>query len=218
MATNAVLKAESRTDRGKNAARRLRAAGRIPAVLYGHGEEPRAVSIDARELDHLFSRIAVESTLIQLELDGRPGGRVLVREVQVHPYKPQVLHVDLYLVHEGERINVEVPIRLVGNSEGVREGGILDHIRHTITVRCLPDQIPEAIDVDVTALKIGDSIHVRDVVLPKGVELHDDPDDTICTVSVPTVAALETGPEAGEGVGGEVEPELVRKRSAEAEE
>jgi len=218
MATNAVLKAVSRTDLGKNAARRLRAAGRIPAVVYGHGEEPRPVSVDARELDRLFSRIAVESTLIQFELDGRPSGRVLVREVQTHPYKPQVLHVDFYLVHEGERINVEVPIRLVGTAEGVREGGVLDQVRHTIMVRCLPDQIPEAIDVDVTALKIGDSIHVRDVALPQGVELHDDPDDTICTVSVPTVAALESGSEAGEGVGGQVEPELVRKRSAQAEE
>ncbi len=216
MATSAVLKATSREDRGKGAARRLRAAGRIPAVVYGHGEESRALSVDALELERLFSRIAVESTLIQLEIDGKPGARVLVREVQDHPYRPEVLHVDFYQVHAGERVNVEVPLRLVGNAEGVREGGVLEQALHTLSVRCLPDQIPDAIEVDVSALKVGDSLHVRDIALPAGVELHGDPDGTVCSVGAPTVAALESGAEASEGVGGEVEPELVQKREAEA--
>lgn len=214
MATHAVLKAVPRTDRGKGAARRLRAAGWTPAVVYGHGEESRTLSVDSLELERLFSRIAIESTLIQLEIDGQPGMRVLVREVQEHPYRPEVLHVDFYQVHAGERVNVDVPLRLVGTSEGVREGGVLDQVLHTLAVRCLPDRIPEAIEVDVSALKVGDSLHVRDVVLPAGVELHDDPDATVCTVGTPTVAALESGSEGSEGVGGEVEPELVRKREA----
>ncbi|HEX6938440.1 MAG TPA: 50S ribosomal protein L25/general stress protein Ctc [Longimicrobiales bacterium] len=218
MATDANLKAAPREERGKGAARRLRAAGRVPAVVYGHGEDARPLSVDAHELERLFSRISVENTLIQLEIDGQPGARVLVREVQTHPYRPEVLHVDFYQVHAGERLTVGVPLHLVGTPEGVKMGGVLDQTLHEIEVRCLPDRIPEAIEVDVSGLAVGDSLHIRDVALPEGVELHDDADRTICSVGAPTVAALETEAEAPEGVGGEVQPELVRKREAEAAE
>ncbi|HEX6938382.1 MAG TPA: 50S ribosomal protein L25/general stress protein Ctc [Longimicrobiales bacterium] len=214
MATDAILKAALREERGKGAARRLRAAGRVPAVVYGHGDETRPLSVDAHELERLFSRIAVENTLIQLEIDGQPGTRVLVREVQTHPYRPEVLHVDFYQVHAGERVTVAVPVRLTGTAEGVKMGGVMDQTLHEIEVRCVPESIPEAIEVDVSGLQIGESLHVRDVALPPGVELHEDPDRTICTVTSATVAALESGAETTEGPGGEVEPELIRKREA----
>ncbi len=215
MATDATLRAAIREGRGKGPARRMRAAGRVPAVVYGRGEEDRALSVDAHDLERLFARISVENTLIQLEIDGQPGTRVLVREVQVHPFRPEVLHVDFYQVHAGERLNLAVPVRLVGTAEGVTAGGILDQSLHEIEIRCVPDQIPETIEVDVSGLQVGDSLHVRDVALPAGVEFYTDADRTICSVGAPTVAALETEAEEPEGVGGEVEPELIRERQVE---
>lgn len=214
MATDATLKAEIREERGKGPARRLRAAGRIPAVVYGQGEETRALSVDALELDRLFSRISVENTLINLEIDGT-STRVLVREVQAHPFKPRIDHVDFYEVRAGEKLNVEVPVQLVGTPEGVKSGGVLEQVLHVLPVVCIPSAIPESIEIDVSALEVGESIHVGDVTLPEGVEADIDPTRTVCNVGAPTVEALETGAEAPEGVGGAVEPELIDDRGAE---
>ncbi|HEX7048714.1 MAG TPA: 50S ribosomal protein L25/general stress protein Ctc [Longimicrobiales bacterium] len=217
MANNATLKAAPRAERGKGAARRLRASGRVPAVVYGRGEETRALSVDAHEMERLFSGISVENTVINLEVEGQGAVPVLVREVQSHPYRAEVLHVDFYQVHAGERVAVEVPIHLVGTAEGVRAGGVLDQRLHVVEVRCLPDRIPEAVEADISALEIGDSLHVRDLAVPEGVEVVTDPERTVCGVTAPTVRALEEAPEEPEGVGGEVEPELIRERGAEEE-
>lgn len=220
MVENARLTATIRSERGKGPARRLRAAGRIPAVIYGHGEQTRAVSVDARELEHLFARISVENTLIDLVVDGGGEGtiRTLVREVQIHSYRPLVLHVDFYQIHAGERVLVEVPIRLTGVAEGVRAGGLLQQALDDLSIRCVAEEIPEAIEVDVSALGIGDSIHVRDLELPAGVISEAEPDRTVCTVLAPVVVTIEeVPPEAPEGVGGEVEPELIRRRPAPGE-
>ncbi|HEY8483741.1 MAG TPA: 50S ribosomal protein L25/general stress protein Ctc [Longimicrobiales bacterium] len=217
MATTATLNAAPRQDSGKGPARRLRRAGRIPAVLYGRGEQTRLLSVDGRELERLFSRIPVESTIIDLHVEGeRKPIRALVREVQTHPFRSEILHVDFYQVHAGERVHVEVPIRLVGHAAGVRAGGILEQVLHNLAVRCLADQIPEAIEVDVTNLEIGQSLHVGDIQVPAGVEVETEADRAVCTVVAPTVAALGTTAEAGEGVGGQVEPELIRRRGEES--
>jgi large subunit ribosomal protein L25 len=213
MATTATLNAAPRQDSGKGPARRLRRAGRIPAVLYGRGEQTRLLSVDGRELERLFSRISVESTIIDLRVEGeRKPVRALVREVQTHPFRSEILHVDFYQVHAGERVHVEVPVRLVGHAAGVRAGGILEQVLHNLAVRCLADQIPEAIEVDVTNLEIGQSLHVGDLQVPAGVEVETEADRTVCTVVAPTVSAVGTTAEAGEGVGGQVEPELIRRR------
>lgn len=216
------LSARPREERGKGAARKLRGEGRIPAVVYGHGEETRALSVDSRELENLFAHISVENTLITLEVEGEKKGGVqaLVREVQNHPHRREVLHVDFYQVHEGESIELEVPVRLVGSAVGVREGGILEQPIHDLPVRCLPSQIPEVIELDVSHLEIGDSLHVGDLSLPEGVETDLELDRTVCAVSAPSILKVEEEeeaevPEVPEGVGGEVEPELIRKRQAE---
>lgn len=212
-----TLKAAVREATGKGVARKLRAAGRIPAVIYGPGREPRSLSLDAHEVAHLFSSISVENTLVDLEIDGNGKSekvRSLVREVQVHPFRPQILHVDFYAVEAAQVIEVEVPVRLVGTAVGVKAGGgILEHILHEIEVQCRPDQIPEFIEVDVSALDIGDSLHVSDLQVPN-VRILEDPEATVCTVAPPVVAAVEAVAAPVEEV---AEPELIRRERAEEE-
>jgi large subunit ribosomal protein L25 len=208
MVHSATLKAMGRATKGKGSARKLRAAGRIPAVVYGHAEEARSISVDAHELERLFAGISIENTVIDLGIDEAAAIRVLVRETQTHPYRMEVLHVDFYQVHAGEQVTVEIPIQIAGTAQGVREGGILDQILHELPVRCLVDQIPEAIEVDVSALAVGDTIHVRDLSLPKGVEVEVEGDRVVCSVTPPTVPALEE--ESEEPAGDGTSPELVR--------
>src|SRR5690606_25424011 len=164
MVTTATLNAARRQEHGKGPARRLRRAGQVPAVIYGHGERTRSLAIDAHELERLFANIRVESTIITLNIDGESGApvRALVREVQMHPYRSEVLHVDFLQVHAGERVHLEVPVRLTGTAAGVREGGILQQSLHEVEIQCLPDQIPESFEFDVSELEVGDSVHVSD--------------------------------------------------------
>lgn len=217
MATEANLKAELREETGKGAMRKLRATGRIPAVVYGHNEETRPLSIDAHELEVLFSRISIENTIITLAIEGEDGAGVqaLVREVQAHPWKPQVLHVDFYQIHAGVMVDVDIPVHLVGTAAGVKEGGVMDHVIHDLPIRCLPAEIPEAVEVDVTQLEIGDSVHVRDLDLPASIEIEMDLDRTICSVVTPAILEVQEPEEAEELEG--LEPELVGEAEAEAE-
>lgn len=229
MAKTGTVAATIREDTGKGAARRLRAAGRVPAVIYGHGEETRALSVDAHELEVLFSHISVENTVIELAISGAKGKkkpvtvRALVREVQRHPYRPGVMHVDFYELHAGERIEVEVPLRLIGAAPGVKAGGLMQHSLHELEIRCLPESIPDVLEVEVSALEIGDSIHVREMKIPEGIEVITEADRTVCAVIPPTVVPVEAEEAAEEAaaVAEAAEPELVRRRpeaAAEADE
>ena len=220
MVTDATLAAQTRTDAGKSAARKLRAAGRTPAVLYGHGEQTRHLSLDSHELGVLFSRISVDNTIVQLKFEGeRAALRTLVREVQIEPASRRILHVDFYQVHAGERIEVEVPLHFVGTAAGVKAGGIMHPNFNALPVHCVAEQIPEFIDVDVSALEIGDTLHTSQLVLPAGATTDLDPDAVICSVTPPTVvAAPEVAPEVIEGAAaGVVEPEVIRRRGEEGE-
>ena len=214
MAKNATLKATLRDETGKGAARRMRSEGRIPAVMYGRGEETRALSVDAHDFEMLVKKHSLDTTLIELSVDGLKGGsiRALVSELQTHPYKPQVLHVDFQQIHAGERVTVEVPIRLQGTPEGVRAGGVLQHVLHTVELECVMEEIPEALEVDVSALEIGESVHISDMAIPEGVEVLIEDQRTIATVAAPTVLEV---PEEEEDVEA---PELVGAEAAEAEE
>ncbi len=219
MAANATLTAEKRSDAGKSAMRKLRAAGRTPAVLYGHGEQTRPISVDSHELNVLFSKISVENTIIQLKLADERGGalRTLVREVQIEPSSRRVLHVDFYQVHAGERIEVEVPLHFVGTAAGVKAGGIFHPNFNALPVRCVAEQIPEAIEVDISGLEVGDSLHTSQIVLPEGATTDLDPEAVIASVTAPSVAAVEAAPEVAEAAAGVAEPELIRKRGEEGE-
>lgn len=211
---SAQLSASARDTGGKGVSRKLRAEGRVPAVVYGHGRDPQPLSINTRELERLLDHIAAESTVIDLDIDGK-GARTLIREIQRHPFKRQILHVDFQELVAGEKITVNVPIILVGVPDGVRmDGGILDQTMRELEVEVDPSNIPNHIDVDVTKLMIGSSVHVRDIKLPDGVESMDDEDATICVVSAPR-AAVEEAAAAAEGAEGVAEPEVIRAKKPE---
>lgn len=219
MAGNARITAQPRSGRGKGAARKLRAEGQVPAVIYGRGEKTRELALNGHELQQLFSSVHYENTIFQLDIQGERGKvRALVREVQRHPSRGQLLHVDFQQIHAGEKVNVSVPVRLVGSSAGVRAGGLLQHTTSDLEIRCVADQIPETIEVDVSHLEIGDSVHVRDITVPAGVELLEEGDRTICSVAPPAVMEAEEVEEVAEPeeVGGE--PEVIRRRREEEEE
>lgn len=219
MATDTKLSAEPRAERGKGAARKLRALGRVPAVIYGHGEETRTLTVDAHEFDLLRSRVTVENTVIDIKIKGeRKAVRALVRELQTHPVKDDVLHVDFYQIHAGEMITVDVPIRLEGQPAGVREGGLMQHTLVSIEVRCSVDAIPESLTLDVSALEIGDSLKVSDLPFPEGVVPQIETERTVCSVIPPTVVAVEEEEEEVLEEAEAAEPELIGREREEDEE
>ncbi|MFQ5689943.1 MAG: 50S ribosomal protein L25/general stress protein Ctc [Gemmatimonadota bacterium] len=212
MAQDVVLQAESRAVVGKGSARQLRRDGYIPAVVYGHGEDTVNLKIKAEELDALLGSIQVGSTLVDLKVSGAKTRKVLIREVQRHPFKPEIFHVDFFHIAADEKIRVEVPVRLTGRAAASEEGGILQQIRHSVPVECLPEDIPEVLELDVSALNIGDSLHIRDLETG-GVTILDELDLTVCTVVPPTVMAVEEEEEVEEGEMEGVEPEVIGREA-----
>jgi large subunit ribosomal protein L25 len=214
------LDAAVRDNSGKGAARTLRSEGRVPAIIYGHKREPRALSINARDLTKLLDHIVAESTVIELNLDGATS-KTLIREIQRHPFKKEILHVDFQELVAGEKVIVSIPIVLIGVPEGVRlGGGILDQTMRELEIEVDPADIPNHVDVDVSALQIGGSIHVSDLNIPAGVEVQDDPEDSVCVVAAPrAVIEAAAATEAVEGAeAAAAEPEVIGKVKTEEEE
>ncbi len=207
-----------RGESGKGAARKLRRSGRVPGVIYGGADEPVMVSMEAREALQLFRSIPVDNTVLQLSLDGEAGReQALVREVQVHPCRTELLHVDFLRIQRGVPIEVHVPVHLVGLPDGVRnEGGILDQVAHDIIVKCIPSLIPEAIEVDVTHLGVGDVLRAGDVEMPEGVDNLVDPERMICGVATARVDLEDVEEEEEEEF--EVEPGMETPTSEPGED
>ena len=217
MAVNALV-AETREATGKGVARKLRADGRIPAVVYGREAETKAISIDPSALNRLLQRSgAGMNTLIELSVDDTPR-TVLVKELQRDPVRGRPLHADFYLIELDKTVEVSVPINLVGRAPGVEEGGILDHPLREIELECLPQAIPEGIDVDVSALDVGDSIHVRDLTLPQGVSVQTDENQAVASVVAPAVVEEPVVEELEEGEEAVAEGEEGEEASADAAE
>jgi large subunit ribosomal protein L25 len=216
MAT-ASLSATARTDRGTGVARKLRQNGQVPAVIYGHGREPQSLALVTRDIDKLLTQVSAASTVIELTI-GDATAKTLIREIQRHPFKRHILHIDFQELVAGEKVTVSVPLRFVGTAEGVRNsGGILEETMHQLHIRVDPSIIPDHIDVDVTPLTIGHSFHIRDITLPEGVQVLDDAGATICVCTAPK-AVVETVPGAeAETAAAAAEPELIRKTKAEEE-
>ena len=191
---------ERRTGQGKSQARKLRRAGSIPAIFYGPKRTTLAVAIGAKEFDAKLAHLE-GSHLIRLVNDGGKDAElhdkaVLLREVQRHPTTDAILHVDLFEVSLTERLTVSVPLRFVGKAAGVVDGGILQPILREIEVECLPTEIPDFIEVDVSPLGIHEAVHLADVQLPAGVTLISDPTQTVVTVLPPTVEETKPAAEA----------------------
>jgi large subunit ribosomal protein L25 len=218
--SNVKLDAQLRTDGGKGAARAMRRAGFVPGIIYGHGEETRACKVNAKELERLVTSVAHESTVIDLKLDDGDTPQVLIREIQVHPYRSEVLHVDFLAIRKGEKVKLSVPVHIIGVAPGIKEGGIMEHLRHEIEIRTIPSKIPEVLELDSSEMGIGDQLTVADIVVPDDVEILADASAAIAQVVPPTVHKVEE--EEVEEVEGEVEegvaePELVGRGKAEEE-
>ncbi len=241
MAQTVQLSAERRTGKGKGASREMRRAGKVPAVIYGRGREPAQLALDGVALGRLLEKIVPESTIVELTVDGKPV-KTLIREVQRHPVRPGIVHVDFYEIRAGQRIRVAVPIHCVGIPDGVRnQGGTLDQVIRNVEIEVLPDDIPERVELDVTALTIGKSLHISDLSIPK-VHILMDAALTVATVVAPRVeevaapaaAAVEGAPVEGAegaapaaaapgaapaaGTTEPAEPELIRKRKPKEED
>jgi large subunit ribosomal protein L25 len=216
MAHQANLQAASRTTTGKGAARALRRQGKVPGVIYGHGREPESVAVDTLALNKMLVGISAATTIVDVAVDDRAPVKALIREIQRDALRPgEILHLDLYEVQADEQITLEVPIRLTGIPDGVRNfGGVLDHVLRELEIEVLPRDIPEHVDLDVTALTIGHSLFVRDIQVANARVLND-PDTPVCTVVAPRT---EEAPAAVAEEVATAEPELIRKPKAEAEE
>lgn len=170
------MKIETRTSVGKGISRRLRAAGRIPGVVYGRGMEPVPVSLEPKALSTAIAGEGGLNNLITLEGGGDLDKViVIVAEIQRNTLKRTPEHVDLHRVNMNEKVRINVPVNLLGTAAGVKEGGMLDFAHHTLHIECLPTQIPEHIEINIADLKIGHSIHVSEICLPEGVKCIDNP-------------------------------------------
>lgn len=208
MAQFVTLAASPRDKTGKGAARQIRFRKKVPAVIYGHGRPSQPLELDAKALEMALIGIEPASTIIEIDLEGKKS-RTLIREIQRHPVRPDIIHVDFYEVRAGEKVTLQIPIRLTGTADGVRNaGGVLDQVTREVEIAVLPEHIPDRVELDVTTLTIGRSVHVSDLVIPNATILTQ-ADLTIATV-VPPRAEEVVAPAAETGV--EVaEPELIRK-------
>lgn len=211
-----TLTAERRTAGGKGPAGRVRREGHVPAVVYGLGEDNASVSVSARELAHILSGESGANTLITLRIDGR-SQLTLARQIQRHPVKGTLVHVDFVRVRADQTIQAEVPVHLTGDAEGVALGGVLEQLVHTLSVEALPRDIPPAIEHDITALEIGSSVHVSDLAVPSSVTVLQADDDLVAQISAPRVVE-EEAPAEGEEVEGEAPaPEAAEGESSSEE-
>ena len=181
-----------RNTEGRGASRRMRRTGKAPGIVYGAGADPTPIELDHNALIHALKAEAFHSSILTMKLDGR-AQRVLLRDVQMHPYKPQVLHIDFQRIDENKKIHMKVPLHFVNEagSPAVKlSGAIISHIANEIDVTCLPKDLPEFLDVDLSALEAGKSIHVSEIALPDGVTaVTHGKDPVVVTAVVPKAQA-----------------------------
>lgn len=214
-----VVAAERRTESGKNVNRRLRAKGMIPGVLYGAAKQAIPVSVSPKEITAILRSASGENTLFDLDVQGSKR-KVILKEFQLEPVKGSLLHADFYEVALDKLLEVKVHVELKGTPVGVKvQGGILDFVTRELEVECLPTDIPERIEVDVTGLELGKHVRVSELALPAKVKVLTEPDVVIAHVVAPRAeeapaAAAEAAPAEGEAA---AEPEVIKKGKAEVE-
>jgi len=206
-----TLKVEERELKTKSHLKRLRKEGKIPAIFYHHDEKPIPIQIDERDFHHL---VHVKANVFDLDFGDGHKRSCIIRDIQLDPVTGKVLHVDLMGIKLTEKLVVTIPLRLVGTPKGVKEGGILEQILREVAVEGLPADLPEAVEIDVSDLEIGDTLHVKDVSFDK-FTLMEDPDQALVTVAPPEVEEVEAAPPEEEE---EVEPEVIKERAKKEEE
>src|SRR6188768_2997915 len=213
MATQVKLTAQPRTGLGRSAVRKLKTAGNIPAVIYGAKDKPEALQLSRRDVNAMLSHAAGENILVELEIAGGANRLALVQEVQHAPVSGDVLHIDFHAVSVDEVIEADVPIEPTGIANGVKNfGGLLEQSLRSLSIECLPRDLPDVIRVDVSALNIGDSIHVREIPLPSGVTAKMPPDLTAISVLAPTVEE-----EPAVGAEAPTSPEVIKEKKEDPE-
>ncbi len=182
MTTTVKFECQTRPEGSKPKA--LRREGLIPAALYGHnGAESMSLVAKAKDVEMLLKDASVNNTLVEVNVpEASWKGRALIREVQTHPWRPDIYHLSLFAVAGQDSVEVVVPINLEGEAEGVREGGLLEQVITELTIQCPPSQIPEVINIDVTDMPIGTTLHISELNLPEGVTASDDPERTVLTI------------------------------------
>jgi large subunit ribosomal protein L25 len=204
----------------RSGARKLRAGGRVPAVIYGRHAQPQNLEVVAEEMENLIHRSVSENLLVDLAVkeDARPKRLALVQEIQHHPLSGKLLHVDFHEVAENERVSISVPVETVGEAEGVKTGGgVLEHILHRVRARGLPKDLPEVLTVDVSPLKMNEVIHLGDLKPPPGVELLGEKQMAVVAVAAPRTEEEEAA-EAAEAATAPGEVEMIKEKKEEGEE
>src|SRR6202048_2902522 len=216
MAKQVKLKVEPRTETGRSAARRLKARGIVPAVVYGGKEKSQPLQVSARDINAMLSHASGENILVELEIAGQKAtSTALLQEVQHSPVGGDVLHVDFHAISMDEKIQADVPLEPLGVANGVKNfGGLLEQNLRVLSIECLPRDLPDRITVDISALNISDSIHVRDIKLPAGVTVKVQPDLTAFSVVAPVV---EEEPVVAEAEGAAAGPEVIKEKKEEGE-
>jgi large subunit ribosomal protein L25 len=218
MAKQVKLKVEPRTETGRSAARRLKARGIVPAVVYGGKEKSQPLQVSARDINAMLSHASGENILVELEIAGQKATRpALLQEVQHSPVGGDVLHVDFHAISMDEKIQADVPLEALGVATGVKNfGGLLDQNLRLLPIECLPGDLPDRITVDVSALNIGDAIHVRDIKLPPGVTAKVQLDLTAFSVMAPVIEEEPVAAEAEAAAA--AGPEVITAKKEEGEE
>lgn len=199
----------------RSGVKKLRSTGRVPAVIYGGKSQPQNLEINVKDIENIIHHSASENVLLDLAVEG--GTRLaLVKEIQHHPLSGEILHLDLHSVSATEKVTVTVPVEPVGEAAGVKVGGgVLEHVLFKIKVRATPKDLPEVINVDVTALEIGKSVHLGEIKLPEGVEAIGKKDVPVFTVAAPVSEAQEAA--AAEGAAPTAEVEMIKEKKEEGE-
>ncbi|HEY2826318.1 MAG TPA: 50S ribosomal protein L25 [Pirellulales bacterium] len=205
-----TLQADSRDSRGKRNAKRLRAGGKVPAVLYGHGQKTVSLTVPA---DQLSAAIRHGSRVVKLK--GAANDSALIRDLQYDTFGLEILHIDFARVSEHERVRVKVPLEIRGQAAGIKDGGVLEHLIHTVEIECLVSAIPEKIVINVAALKLEDSMTVGQATLPEGAKVVASADEIAVQCIKPKSDEDE---DAEPGAEGAVEPELIRKEKSDEDE
>jgi large subunit ribosomal protein L25 len=203
------ISVKKRSLEGTSASRRMRRAGSLPGVIYGIDSNPLSVELETHVVEQVLHHHASETILVDIDLEGEPTLSVLIKDVQHHPVSGALVHVDLQRVAANQTLQVEVSLELVGEPEGVKLGGLLDHVMHTLLVECLPGDLPETVDVDVSELEIGSSIHVSDLKLGNKITVLSDADALVASVAAPRVEEETEDEDAAK------EPEVITEKPSE---